>query len=79
MLHSREAATLVRTLVHLGAELGITSVAEGIEDVRQLDVLREIGCDVGQGYWFAQPMSAEAISGYVRDWSHPTPPAPRER
>jgi EAL domain-containing protein (putative c-di-GMP-specific phosphodiesterase class I) len=40
-------------------------VAEGIETKAQLDMLREIGCDLGQGYYFAAPMDVDA------DWLSP--------
>ena len=48
--------TFVRTMVDLGKNLGLTIVAEGIEEPEQLDTLRGLGCDLGQGYLFAQPM-----------------------
>ncbi len=37
--------------------LGITVVAEGIEQEAQFNLLRERGCDLGQGYWFSRPLS----------------------
>jgi EAL domain-containing protein (putative c-di-GMP-specific phosphodiesterase class I) len=36
-------------------------VAEGIERKEQMDMLKELGCEVGQGYLFSKPVSAEAI------------------
>jgi EAL domain-containing protein (putative c-di-GMP-specific phosphodiesterase class I) len=42
-------------------ELGMRVVAEGVETAAQRDLLLEAGCDLGQGYWFARPMAAQAL------------------
>jgi diguanylate cyclase (GGDEF)-like protein len=52
--------TLVRTMLQLGRELSIRTVAEGIETPGQLAALREAGCDHGQGFLFARPLDAAA-------------------
>jgi diguanylate cyclase (GGDEF)-like protein len=63
----REVATddddlaIVRSTIGLGHDLGLTIVAEGIEDARTLERLRRLGCDVGQGYFIARPMPAGAL------------------
>src|SRR3954447_19007111 len=46
--------------VRLAKTVGLMVVAEGIETRAQLDMLREIGCDLGQGYYFAAPMDVDA-------------------
>ncbi len=52
---------IVRAVMGLARALGLEVVAEGIETVEQLDLLRDLGCDYGQGYYFARPLpSAEA-------------------
>jgi len=61
-----QAATLVRTLVSLGGKLGLVTVAEGIEDVAQLDELRGDLCRDGQGYLFARPLPAPEIERFGR-------------
>ncbi len=48
--------TFVRTMIDLGKNLGLTIVAEGIEEPEQLATLVGLGCDLGQGFLFAQPM-----------------------
>ena len=55
--HTEDPA-LARAIVDLGAHLGLTIVAEGIEQSAQLAQLRRLGCPLGQGYWFARPMPA---------------------
>ena len=58
-------AAFVRLIVGLAKTVGLKVVAEGIETRAQLDMLREIGCDLGQGYYFAAPMDVDA------DWLSP--------
>jgi diguanylate cyclase (GGDEF)-like protein/PAS domain S-box-containing protein len=51
-------AALARTIVQLGQSLGMSTVAEGIEQYTQLQALRRMGCELGQGYYFDRPLSA---------------------
>lgn len=55
-------ARLTRALLGLGRELELATVAEGIERPEQLDELRRMGCDIGQGYLFARPMDASQLA-----------------
>jgi EAL domain-containing protein (putative c-di-GMP-specific phosphodiesterase class I) len=57
---------IVRTIIELARVLGMDVVAEGIENREQFLLLRELGCRLGQGYYFARPLSAEAISQLLR-------------
>jgi diguanylate cyclase (GGDEF)-like protein/PAS domain S-box-containing protein len=57
---SKEAA-VVRAVVQLGRSLGKSVVAEGIETPSQLDQLRDMGCDTGQGYVLSRPLPAELV------------------
>ena len=52
---------LTKTIIQLGRDLGIAVVAEGIESSRQLGLLRDMGCGLGQGYLVAAPMSATEV------------------
>ena len=60
----QEAGTLaiVRSIIQLALNLGMTSVAEGIETEEQVEILRTLGCKVGQGYYYYKPMSMEQLS-----------------
>jgi EAL domain-containing protein (putative c-di-GMP-specific phosphodiesterase class I) len=51
---------IVRTIVELGRILDLQTVAEGIELSEEHQQLRDLECDLGQGYWFARPLSVEA-------------------
>ncbi|WP_415916058.1 EAL domain-containing protein [Xanthomonas arboricola] len=48
---------LTTAIIGMAHSLGITVVAEGIEQEAQFNLLRERGCDLGQGYWFSRPLS----------------------
>ena len=57
---SDEARDIVATIIDLAGKLGLATTAEGIETPHQNRMLREAGCDQGQGYLFARPMDAAA-------------------
>ena len=54
-------AALVRSIIELGHALGLTMVAEGVEEAGQEAFLREAGCDLGQGWLFGRPAPLPAI------------------
>jgi diguanylate cyclase (GGDEF)-like protein/PAS domain S-box-containing protein len=56
---------VVTAVLSLARSLGLVAIAEGVETVEQLDRLRELGCDVGQGFYFARPQSARDIEGML--------------
>lgn len=53
---------IVRTIIQLGHNLGITVTAEGIEDKDQLNILKVESCDKYQGYYFSKPVTAQSIN-----------------
>ena len=54
---------MVFTIIGLARSLDITITAEGVEETRQADLLRDEGCDVGQGYLFGPPVPLYRLSG----------------
>jgi len=56
---------IVRSTVGLGHNLGLSIVAEGVEDESSLAFLREVGCDIAQGFFIAKPMPADSIAGWA--------------
>ncbi|MGI5193010.1 putative bifunctional diguanylate cyclase/phosphodiesterase [Streptomyces sp. CA-288835] len=62
---SPEQYALVEGITHLADTLGLTVIAEGVEDVRQQESLISMGCRLGQGYLFAEPVSAEEAEHLV--------------
>jgi diguanylate cyclase (GGDEF)-like protein len=61
------AAAIVRHTVALAHDLGLTLVAEGVEDADTGAALAALGCDVAQGYAIARPMPVEAFLGWLRE------------
>jgi EAL domain-containing protein (putative c-di-GMP-specific phosphodiesterase class I) len=53
---------LVRAIVELAGALGLRSVAEGVQNAEQVVLLRELGCDDGQGDHFAPPMPGRQLA-----------------
>jgi diguanylate cyclase (GGDEF)-like protein/PAS domain S-box-containing protein len=62
---TREAADLSSAVVALGSSLSLAVVAEGIEFGDQLTRLRDLGCELGQGFHFAEPMQAGELIDYL--------------
>lgn len=60
-----EAPKILRAVVSLARELGLQTVAEGIETEPTAQLLTRLGCDVGQGYLFAPPLSREALEAQM--------------
>jgi len=58
----REDTAIVHAAIAFAKALNLSVTAEGIETERQLDELRRLGCDYGQGYYFAKPMAPGALS-----------------
>jgi len=56
---------IVRSTVGLGNNLGLSIVAEGVEDESSLAFLRDVGCDIAQGFFIAKPMPAESIAEWA--------------
>ena len=60
------AVNICRTIIRMAHELGKTSVAEGVESQSQVNFLRESGCDVVQGYFYAKPMPFDEFVQFIR-------------
>ena len=70
---SGEGAIIIESIVSLGHALGLTVTAEGVEHKEQVEFLRALGCDELQGYYFAPPLTAEAVDERVslEAWHEP--------
>jgi diguanylate cyclase (GGDEF)-like protein len=60
-----KSRAIVKTILMLGDNLGIEVVAEGIENVSQLENLRSLGCKSGQGYLFSRPIDGETAERFL--------------
>jgi EAL domain-containing protein (putative c-di-GMP-specific phosphodiesterase class I) len=63
--NSRNAAIVLST-IELGHNLGLTVTAEGVEDDSTFRALQRLGCDQGQGYYFAKPMPPDAFVQWLQ-------------
>lgn len=66
---SDETCTIVQAVVKLAKNLGIGVIAEGVENAKQLDQLRGLECEFGQGYYFSRPVDSGAAEALLS--SHP--------
>ena len=74
MTTDRASNLVVRTVVDLAAKLGLTTVAEGVEDVATLAALTNRGCHTAQGFLLCEPLPADAFDAwYARE--HAVAPA----
>jgi diguanylate cyclase (GGDEF)-like protein len=67
LIDSQEGETLLHDLVQVGKSLSIETLAEGIEEPRELSLLQAEQCDSGQGFLFARPLDAAAAEVLLRD------------
>jgi EAL domain-containing protein (putative c-di-GMP-specific phosphodiesterase class I) len=65
---------IVEAVAALARALGLELVAEGVERPEQLVRLRDLGCNVGQGYYFSRPLSADEVSDYLAGEAGPGQP-----
>ena len=64
--HDERLRAIVRHSIELAHDLGMTVVAECIEEEAQLEILRAMGCDFGQGYLFSRPLDRDATFASLR-------------
>lgn len=75
MTENDDDAVIVRSTIDLAHNLGLKVVAEGIESAEHVKLLAALGCNVGQGYFFSQPLPASDFSAWLRE----NETAPREQ
>jgi EAL domain-containing protein (putative c-di-GMP-specific phosphodiesterase class I)/ActR/RegA family two-component response regulator len=73
--HSREANTMVGSLIELGHNLGLKICAEGVENRAALDLLAILGCDRCQGFFISRALPASDIPSFVDHWNRENPAA----
>ena len=58
---SARGSSIAQMVVQLGRNLGLSVIAEGVEDERQAQILRQLGCPLAQGFLYSRPLSPEAL------------------
>ncbi|MBD8542796.1 EAL domain-containing protein [Oxalobacteraceae sp. CFBP 8761] len=66
---SARGSSIAQMVVQLGRNLGLSVIAEGVEDERQAQILRELGCPLAQGFLYSRPLSPEALLAWLADES----------
>lgn len=66
---SPQQRQVVASIIEIGKSLGIEVVAEGVETLKHANVLKDLGCDVLQGYALSRPMDEDSLADFVANWS----------
>jgi len=61
-----EDAAIAHAIIKMAHALGLSTVAEGVENADELARLQQLGCDLVQGFYFAKPLTADAVDGLIR-------------
>lgn len=70
LLDDSRSLAVVKSMVQLGKDLGMTVIAEGVETKEQMEALKALSVDGIQGYYYAKPMDADALSTWLKDRKH---------
>jgi diguanylate cyclase (GGDEF)-like protein/PAS domain S-box-containing protein len=73
--HDPGDAAVVEAIIAMAHGLGIRVIGEGIETSEQLEFVRFYGCDLAQGFFFSDPLSAEAFGAWSKHWQQLRTPA----
>jgi EAL domain-containing protein (putative c-di-GMP-specific phosphodiesterase class I) len=71
--HDPVKSAIVSAVVALSQAIGSTTVVEGVETGAQLEELKQLGCDVAQGFYFARPVSAASFGKLLMANANPAP------
>jgi diguanylate cyclase (GGDEF)-like protein len=66
MQTDKTASDMIEVIITLARKMNLHVIAEGIETTRQVERLLELGCELGQGYYFSQPLEAKAALQFLR-------------
>jgi EAL domain-containing protein (putative c-di-GMP-specific phosphodiesterase class I) len=61
IMEDLNTAPIIKTIIDMGTNLNLNIIAEGIENKKQLEFLKENGCDFGQGYFFSRPLPVDDV------------------
>ncbi|GAB6077447.1 sensor domain-containing protein [Hydrogenobaculum acidophilum] len=65
IISDKRSLAVVKAIINLAKELNAKTIAEGVEKEEQYKLLKEVGCDIAQGYLFAKPMPIEEALQYI--------------
>jgi EAL domain-containing protein (putative c-di-GMP-specific phosphodiesterase class I) len=70
MTSSSKSRKVIASAINLADTLGLSTIAKGVENSMAAIGLRELGCKLGQGYYFAKPMNQDETLLWLNDWNH---------
>ncbi|PCJ98551.1 MAG: cyclic nucleotide-binding protein [Zetaproteobacteria bacterium] len=70
MHENKSSQALVKSIISLGKNLDMAIIAEGVEKIEEGQLLKSMGCDYAQGYYFAKPMSEANVIECVSNWDN---------
>ncbi len=76
LMTRKDARAIVKTIIALAATLRMDTVAEGVEEPAQVNVLERYGCKAIQGHYMARPLSGDAVRAFLFDWAQRAHPEP---
>jgi len=65
MVHDEDARKIVHTIIDMGSHLGISVTAEGVETEEQVELLKTMGCQYAQGFYYAKPLRADEVIPFI--------------
>ena len=67
MLKDEKSLRMVKLIIDIAKFLDVPIVAEGVEDEVQLNVLKKMGCDIVQGFYFSRPVPADEFEKFIEE------------
>lgn len=69
---NKDDKAIVSTVIDLGNNLGLTLIAEGVEELSHLEVLADLGCQEIQGYYFSRPLPSDKLQIFLAEFTSQT-------
>jgi EAL domain-containing protein (putative c-di-GMP-specific phosphodiesterase class I) len=66
IMNSENDATIVKAIINLAHNLGLSVTAEGVENDAIMDKLRDYNCDIAQGYYLSKPLSVNEFNDWIK-------------
>lgn len=66
MTKDSKAYSIVKVIINMAHELGMRTIAEGVETAEQIDILKQLGCDIVQGFYYSHSLSSEEMGALLQ-------------
>ncbi len=70
IVENQDDFQIVKTIINLAKNFGLTTIAEGVETKAQLNVLKFLGCNIVQGFLFSKPLPSDEFEKYIHSFYH---------